>query len=130
MSNGILDDLRAAFTEALDRGDAQAAVQVYADDARVLLPSSRPMDGRAAIEAFWRAGLESGMSGIVLQPALVDAQTSFGCEIGRYVLRAAPRDEATVEEEGGYLIVHRRDADGAWRRALEIFEPTNGRPTR
>jgi uncharacterized protein (TIGR02246 family) len=129
-SAGNFDALRSAFIEALGRGDAEAAVQVYANDARMLLPATGPMDGRAAIQAFWRAGLESGMTGLTLEPTLLDGEMAFACEIGRYVLHAKPQHEAAVVEEGRYLIVHRQDATGAWRRALEIFEPMNGSAAR
>jgi len=118
-----LDDLRSAFTAALGRGDAKAAVEAYAEDARLLLPASEPMDGRAAIEAFWRAGLASGMSGFELEPQLLNLEASFACEIGRYVLRARPTDERPVTEEGRYLVIHRQTPDGTWQRALELFAP-------
>jgi ketosteroid isomerase-like protein len=124
------DELRRAFMDALGRRDARAAADVYAAEARILLPASRPMDGRAAIEAFWRAGLESGMSSLDLFPDFLEGEREFACEIGRYVLHAEPRDETAVVEEGRYLIVHRQEPDGAWRRALEILEPaTGGSPT-
>jgi ketosteroid isomerase-like protein len=122
------DSLRTAFADALHRGDAHAAAELYATEARMLLPASRPMDGRAAIEAFWRAGIDAGMSSLDLFPTFFEAEREFACEIGRYVLHAAPRDERAVVEEGRYLIVHRQEPDGAWRRSLEILEPANGAP--
>jgi ketosteroid isomerase-like protein len=96
---------------------------VYAADGRLLLPSSAPLDGRPAIEAFWRAGLDAGMVSINLAPRSVEADSTFACEVGRYTLHAEPRDERPVIEEGGYLIVHRVQADGGWLRALEVYSP-------
>jgi len=127
---GAFDALRTTFAAALQRGDAHAAAEVYATEARILLPASQPMDGRSAIEAFWRAGIDSGMSSLDLFPTFLEAEREFACEIGRYVLHAEPRDENAVVEEGRYLIVHRQEPDGAWRRSLEILEPaTGGTPT-
>jgi ketosteroid isomerase-like protein len=120
---GAFDILRSTFLEALGRGDAHGAAEVYSEDARVLLPDARPMEGRPAIEAFWRTGIDSGMSRLELIPTLVDAERGFACEVGRYVLSSDPGNEARAIDEGRYLIVHRRQPDGAWRRALEIFEP-------
>jgi len=122
--SGILDELRSAFVAALGRGDTKAAVEAYADDARILVPASEPMDGRAAIEAFWRVGIESGMSRLDLDPQVVSLEASFACEIGRYVLHAEPTDDTPVAEEGRYLVVHRQAADGTWRRSLELFAPS------
>jgi ketosteroid isomerase-like protein len=117
------DDPRRSFIAALDRGDAAAAARVYASDGRLLLPMTTPLDGRSSIEAFWRAGLEAGMSGLELVPHSINPDAAFACEVGAYTLRSSPRDEAPVTEHGRYLIVHRLDGDGAWRRALEMYAP-------
>jgi ketosteroid isomerase-like protein len=114
---------RRTFVAALGRGDAAAAAQVYADSGRILVPSTSPLDGRSAIEAFWRAGLDAGMSELELLPRSFDVDSTFACEVGDYALHAAPRDEGAVTERGRYLIVHRLEPDGAWRRALEVYAP-------
>jgi ketosteroid isomerase-like protein len=114
---------RQAFIAALERGDATAAAQVYAAEGRLLLPATGPLDGRSAIEAFWRAGLDAGMSELQLEPRTFDLDPAFACEVGDYVLHSSPRDEGEVTERGRYLIVHRLEPDGAWRRALEMYAP-------
>jgi ketosteroid isomerase-like protein len=114
---------RRAFIAALQRGDAAAAARVYAAEGRLLLPATSPLDGRSAIEAFWRAGLDAGMSELELAPRTFDVDATFACEVGDYVLHATPRDEGAVTERGRYLIVHRLEPDGAWRRALEMYAP-------
>ena len=118
-----LDGSRRTFVAALGRGDPAAAAEVYCADGRLLLPSTGPLDGRPAIEAFWRAGLDAGMSAIELLPQSVNVDRTFACEVGTYILRSTPRDEASVTEHGRYLIVHRVEPDGAWRRALEVYAP-------
>ena len=60
--SGAIGETRAAFVAALKDGDAKAASHVYADEARLLAPSAELIQGREAIEAFWRAGLEAGIS--------------------------------------------------------------------
>jgi uncharacterized protein (TIGR02246 family) len=121
-----INGLRAAFMASLARGDASAVADFYADEARLVVPETRPIDGRSAIEAFWRAGVESGMSELDLKPGPVTEEGDFVCEVGSYVLRAQPRDERAVIDHGRYLIVLRRDRDGSWRRAFELFAPVQG----
>jgi ketosteroid isomerase-like protein len=120
--------MRATFVEALARGDAAAAAAVYTDTARVLPPAAEPMEGRAAIEAFWRAGIESGISEVELESLELDQRDGLGYEIGRYALRLRAADGATVVDRGKYVLVHRRQPDGTWRRAVEMFSP-DGQPT-
>jgi ketosteroid isomerase-like protein len=117
------DDPRRSFIAALDRGDAVAAASVYASDGRLLLPSTTPLDGRPSIEAFWRTGLDAGLAALELVPDSIDPQQTFACEVGAYTLRSAPAHEASVSEHGRYLIVHRLEQDGTWRRALELYSP-------
>lgn len=119
----LIEGSRLEFADALRRGDPEAAARVYAADGRLLLPSAGPLDGRGSIEAFWRAGLDAGMSRFELTPESMRLDPSFACEVGAYTIESAPRDEAPQVEHGRYLIVHRLEPDGTWRRALEVYDP-------
>jgi uncharacterized protein (TIGR02246 family) len=122
MDDGI-DAARARFSAALERGDAQEAAAVYADDARLLPPSAELLQGRGAIEAFWRAGLDAGVSGVELETVELERGGSLAYEIGRYALRLRPAEGGTVVDRGKYILVHARQKDGSWRRAVEMFNP-------
>jgi ketosteroid isomerase-like protein len=114
---------RAAFVEALARGDATAAAAVYTDRARLLPPAAEAMEGRDAIEAFWKAGIESGVSEVELETMAFDSRGSLAYEIGRYALRLRDVNGGTVVDCGKYVLVHQRQLDGTWRRAVEMFSP-------
>jgi uncharacterized protein (TIGR02246 family) len=115
---------RAAFVAALSMGDAKTAAAVYADDARLLPPAAEPMQGRDAIEAFWRAGLAAGITSVVLEALDLGYDERLAYEIGRYELRLEPAEGGIVLERGTYLLVHALQADGSWRRAVEMLNPT------
>lgn len=123
----LLDDAfaetRAAFIAALSDGDATAASAVYADDAILLPPAAEPLHGRKAIEAFWSAGVEAGISEVELVALELEREGGLAYEIGSYALRLQPVDSATVVDRGKYLLVHARQADGTWRRAAEMLSP-------
>jgi uncharacterized protein (TIGR02246 family) len=108
----------AAFAAALGRRDASAAAALYADDGALLTPAADLIRGRTDIEAFWREGIAFGLSGIELEATDVTVIGAVAIEIGRYALRL---DGAT--DRGKYLVLHRRDGDGAWRRAVEVYNP-------
>jgi ketosteroid isomerase-like protein len=114
---------RAAFVAALNAGRSADAAMLYAEDARLLAPSAEVIEGRDAIEAFWRAGLQSGLAEIQLDQLELDPRDGVAYEIGRYTLRFAPSEGGPVVDRGNYLLVHRRQADGGWRRAIETFNP-------
>jgi ketosteroid isomerase-like protein len=51
---------------------------------------------------------------------LVQAE-GLAYEIGRYTLHFRPEAGAPVTDVATYLVVHRRQHDGSWRRAAENF---------
>jgi ketosteroid isomerase-like protein len=114
---------KVAFARGLANGDASAAAAVYADDARLLPPSAEPVHGRPAIEAFWRAGLDAGISRVELETLELARYDGLAYEIGRYSLRLDPQDGSSVFDRGKYLLVHECQEDGCWLWAVEMFSP-------
>jgi ketosteroid isomerase-like protein len=113
-----LTEAQAAFAAALVRSDAAEAAALYAVGARLLTPSSELLGGRLEIEAFWQAGLAVGLTDVELTTLELHLYDEIALEYGRYVL-AAP--EGT--DRGKYVVLHRREADGVWRRAVDLFNP-------
>jgi uncharacterized protein (TIGR02246 family) len=109
-----------ALSNAVARGDAAAAASLYADDGRLLTATARLISGRAAIEAYWRAGIALGLTGVALDPAEVEVVGGVAIEVGGYIVTA----RGGGSDEGKYLALHRRQADGSWRRAVDVFNPS------
>lgn len=123
MDEDPLDDSRSAFVAALQRGNALAASALYTDDAQLLAPSAELFEGRQAIGAFWQAGLEAGIAEVELIELRVERNGGVAWEIGRYALRLQPVEGAAVIDRGKYVLVHERQNDGSWLRAVEMFNP-------
>ena len=121
-----IDEARLAFERALRSGDAAAAAAIYADDATLLAPAVDVLCGRPAIEQFWRTGVETGIEAIELVVLDLWAGGDVAFEVGSYALHVAPESGARVVDRGRYLVVHRVEADGRWRRAAEMFSPDPG----
>ena len=113
----------AYFLAAVRAGDAAAAATTYAEDAQLLAPYTEPLTGRTEIEAFWRAGIDSGVTDVTLQVCSSVGGRDLSYEIGRYELRLRAEDGEVVHEIGHYLLVHARQPDGSWRRKVEMLGP-------
>jgi ketosteroid isomerase-like protein len=125
-SDGLEQAARAAtrqFLDAIRGGDPVAAAVGYADDARLLAPSSTVIEGRAAIESFWRAGLEAGIRSVEVESVRIDRHGGFAVEIGHYAMRLPQPDGDDVVDRGSYLRVHEPTPHGGWAWALEAFTP-------
>ena len=128
MENAI-HEATAALTSALERADAAAASDVYAVDARLLAPSLGPIEGRAEIEAYWRAGIDLGLSGLTFESRLLEPIDGCVLELGRYAIDVRAVPSASVVEHGSFLVLHTQTADGSWRRAVEVFNADEPKPT-
>jgi ketosteroid isomerase-like protein len=129
MEHEILEETRALVT-ALEHGDAAATGDVYTDEARLIASSTELIQGRADIEAYWRTGIELGLSGVVFDSRVLEEIGVGVLEIGRYAVSVQGAPAGPVVEHGTYLVLHRQAADGSWRRAVEVFnadEPTRAR---
>jgi ketosteroid isomerase-like protein len=121
MENGILDET-AALATALERGDVTAAGELYTDDARLLAASAQSLHGRREIEAYWRAGIELGLSSISFETRVLEKIDGGTLELGRYVVSLESGSTPAVEQ-GAYVVLHTQTDDGSWRRAVEVFDP-------
>jgi ketosteroid isomerase-like protein len=123
-----MDDEIAEATDALvaslERGNASSAARIYTDDATLLAPGARVIRGRREIEAYWNAGIAVGLSAVQFERELLEAAGASMVEAGRYAIAATAARTGRIVERGAFLVVHLRVADGSWRRAVEVFAPT------
>jgi uncharacterized protein (TIGR02246 family) len=125
-SHDAIASARAAFEAAMRSGDAAMAAASYADDATLVAPATEIVHGRAAIERFWRTGVETGIADVQMVELELQHRGDFAFEVGTYELHVSPESGAPVIDRGRYLIVHRVEPDGHWRRAAEMFSPDPG----
>lgn len=124
MTQIVSSDIQAAiqavnqeFMVALAQGDAQTVASLYTEDSE-LLPAGRPeVRGRAAIQAFWQAALDLGVTGIDLTSRELQAIGVDAYEVGRFTLHAT---NSELRDDGKYLVIWRQ-VGGQWRLHRDIF---------
>ena len=116
MSRSDIDALNATFMKGMETGDAAMIASAYAPDARVMPPGAPVVTGDG-IEQFWRGVLGMGVTGGVLKTVTLEEREDVAVEEGHYEMRAG----AAVIDTGKYVVVHRRQPDGAWRMGLDIW---------
>jgi uncharacterized protein (TIGR02246 family) len=110
------------FETAFKRGDMATVASLYAEDARVMPPGSEMVQGRQAIEQFWRGAQEQmGVKEITLTILEVATSGNIGYEVGTATLKIEPSGGQATTAPVKYLVAWKRQADGAWRLAVDIW---------
>lgn len=97
-----------------------AAVSLFTEHA-VWMPANRGIvEGRPAMLAFFQAS--PGLSGFILTIIDVDGRGDLAYVRGTYAFAILSADgQSAVGDHGKFLEIRRRQADGKWLIAAEIF---------
>lgn len=126
-------DTRAADEAALRDADAQwartaatkdvnATIAFYSDDAIVLPPNAPLATGKAAIHGVW-AELLAPDSSLAWRATKVEVARSgdLGYETGTYVVTSKDSKGKPVTEDGKFLEVWKKQADGKWKAIVDTY---------
>ena len=108
------------FSGAFARRDAADAAALHAADAKLLPENGRAVEGAQAVEAFWRAAMESGVRLVQLQTLSVEERGDLAYETGDYMTTVPTGPGVTDVRSGNYLAVWRREG-GDWKVAAAIW---------
>ena len=113
----------SALQRAVATRDAERTAAFYAEDA-ALLPVAEPaITGRAAIRAEWVKLF--AIPGFTNVARLVQVEVSESGDLaytrGTYASGLTAPDGKPVTERGKWVSIWRRQADGAWRVVVDIY---------
>jgi ketosteroid isomerase-like protein len=108
----------SAFAVAASAGSVEGMMAGYAPDAMVMPPNMPMAHGTDQIRALW-AGMASQKDTLQLTQETADGSGDFMYTTGRYHYQAAAPEgaaapQAPPAEDGKYLLVYHRGADGKW----------------
>jgi len=108
---GEIEKAKQQYIGALNEGDAATLARMSTERAILLPPNAGMIEGREAIEKYWRNVFAAGLEDVSARTVRVDEYGSDAArEIGRIHVRApAPRDAL----DGKYVIVWRKSG-GNW----------------
>ena len=110
------------FEALFNAGDAAGMAAFYAEDARLLAEHADLIQGRDAIELFWREAISRARSASAVRTIRLDEVISscdLGYALGTVVVRIPSGRELTTK----YATIWQRDADGGWRLAVDSSSP-------
>jgi uncharacterized protein (TIGR02246 family) len=117
-----IEQANARFESAFNGCDATAVAALYRADATLLPPDGDIVEGRDAIQAYWRDVIESGAQNLSLRSVRLDTfdNGAVAREIGRFSLEApGPQNEAS-RIEGKYVVLWRKNGSD-WQLDTDIW---------
>ncbi len=103
--------------QAFGRQDAAGVANCYTADAQLLPPGAAIVEGLAAIQQFWQAGIDSGATGLVLTTTEVRSWDDEAHEIGTYTMSG---DGGQTLDAGKYIVIWKRVED-QWKLHRDIW---------
>ena len=111
-----INEVRTKFQAAYNAGDASAVAALYTDDA-VSLPDHHPaVQGKAAIQSYLQETFAQYAATMAITPSDTEIVGNFAHEHGTYTIKVTPKSGGeTVADDGKYVVILKRGADGAWK---------------
>jgi ketosteroid isomerase-like protein len=118
-----IESTRVRLSNAMRRGDAKAMASLCHKGAQLLPPNRDFVEGREAIESFWREGLENGFAYLKLTARQLERVDGAAIEVGRYRVYGP---DGNMVDHGKYLVIWKREGSGwklnrgAWNSSRRI----------
>ncbi len=126
-SRKAVDSIRAAdatWLKAYEAKDVDKAVAFYDEQGSMLVPNSPVLTGKDAIAKFIASGFALQDYKIAWHPnkAGVARSGDLGYTSGTYEMSFRDAAGKTISDKGKYLMVWKKQADGAWK---VLFDTSN-----
>ena len=109
----------SAYSAAASAGNVEGMMAGYAPNAMVMPPNMPTAHGSDQIRQLWQ-GTTSQKILLQLTQETADGAGDFMFTTGKYHYQGLPV-ETSPSEDGKYLIVYRREADGKWMIVAESW---------
>jgi uncharacterized protein (TIGR02246 family) len=101
---------------AFNAGDAAAVAALYTEDGAIYPPNMPAARGRAAIQEYWTAAIESGAT-VELTTQKMYGMGETATEVGAYSLTAP---DGSHIDHGTFMVVYKMEG-GEWKMDSDIW---------
>lgn len=120
-ARAAIEAANAKFSDVFARGDATALAAMYTLDAILFPPDEDMLRGNIPIGQFWKKTHEGGVASVTLMTTDVERSGDIAFETGKVelVVRAEGKPDSSASAK--YLVVWKRQPDGAWKLHRDIW---------
>lgn len=129
MGGEVIERRAHAWARSLDAGNLDAFIGRYERGGTFLPPGGHAVVGRRAIGEQWRSILGRFDLIFEFEPERMDADGRVGFVYGTYMISGHDPVEGEVFSiEDDFLQIWRRQRDGSWLIALDMWHPSSSGP--
>ena len=125
-----INSLRDDFVAAVGAGDSSSVAALYSNDAVLMPRNESAVRGREPIESWFLATYEKFSEELNLSEEEVEIAGDWAFEWGIYRATITPKAEGEPiqDQEGKYVVILQRQADGSWKMRHQIWNISNPTP--
>ena len=123
-----IEEAGTRFSAAYNSKDMASVAGFYAPEAIVLPPNGPSVSGRENIETGWKE-ISNVVSDLKFETRRVDAIGDLAYEVGTYTATVQMPGMAAMADNGKYLTVWKRQADGKWLAVADTWNTNLPMPT-
>jgi uncharacterized protein (TIGR02246 family) len=119
-----------AASAAANTRDVDKLASFYTEDTAFMPPNGPLMTGRESAKKFFAEMMQPADFSIAWQPTKVEAARSgeIGYSIGTYHVMFTGPDGKMIMDDGKYSTVWKKQADGSWKLAVDMFNSNTPLP--
>lgn len=123
--NNFRDELVAAH----NRNDAAGVADLFTADAVLMSPNQPAQVGKQAIESLYQGAFDQNTAELTLASDQTEVTGDWAFDRGTYAVTLTPKAGGeAVQDNGKYLVLLQRQADGSWRLTHDISNSDNPPP--
>jgi ketosteroid isomerase-like protein len=109
-----LGQMNRNFAKALVAKDANAAANLYTENASLLPPNEPIVTGRENIKNYWQGAIDAGLIAASVKTIDAGSDGDLAYEIGTFELKFQAVDGTIITDIGKYTELLKRNSEGKW----------------
>ncbi len=121
-----INSQRDEFITLNNANDAAGLASLYTNDAMLMPPNQTAVSGKQEIQSWFQTTFDQFTSEITLASEELEVVGDWAFDRGFYLIALTPKagGEAT-EDRGKYITILRKQVDGSWKLARDIWNSDN-----
>lgn len=122
-----IEAVNAKIAEAIANQDVEAVAALYTEDAWLMPAHHAMVTGREGVRSHMEEAFSMGMQDLSLTTEEIRGHGNLAYEVGTFAATIT-MGEATMEEEGKYIVIWQKGQDGQWRIHRDIWNSNEPLP--